>query len=134
MRKILNGGCIFFFFNLRYNPWWVLACLCLYQNQTNNYYSGYKHIICTLNLKLMFFKSILYLHFYTNLFRTWKKNFKINYYSTRLTHDFRSISTNVELQTLLCVNGSGYGLRKQSHAHCQTSELKYTAALVKNQF
>jgi hypothetical protein len=56
----------------------------------------------------------------------------MNYYCTRLTHDFRSTSTNVELQTLLCVNGSRYGLLKQSHTH--SSELKYTAALVQNQF
>jgi len=32
----------------------------------------------------MFFQPILYLHFYTNLLGHERKNFKINYYCTRL--------------------------------------------------
>ena len=119
------------FFTVRIVLW------CTDPRTSHNYYSGYKHIICTLNLNLMFFSIPFIFTFYTLIFfRTWKKNFKINYYSTRLTHDFWSTSTSVKLQTVLCANGSCYGLLKQTqtHTHIHSSELKYTAALDQNQF
>jgi hypothetical protein len=81
----------------------------------------------------MFFQSILYLYFYTNILGHEREDFKINYYCTRINHFLRSTSTSVELQALLCVNGSVM-VFSNNHTHIQSSELKYTAALVKNQF
>jgi len=63
----------------------------------------------------MFFQSMLYLHFYTNFLGHERRNFKINYYCTRLITFNQPVLLSSYKQ--LCVNGSCYGLYKQSYTH-----------------
>ena len=128
----------------------------LCQIETENYYSGYKNITLTLNLNLMFFQSILYLYFHTrfigherkiskwtksrvSLYKSFNMSILLSpmYIMTHLQvtyiHDSWSTSNSVLLETLLCVHCSSHKLL-DNHAYANSWELKYFAALVRNEF